>query len=136
MTTLAGSADKSGSLDGIGSAARFDTPRGLAFDSEGTILVADSAACTIRKVTPQGVVTTFAGASARSGSADGNANDARFAEPTSVAVDINGNVWEMADDGLVRGGAYNCRDSATLHECTFSIEPSRVALYALPARSR
>jgi hypothetical protein len=51
-----------------------------------------------------------------------------FADCTNAygIFDINGNVWEMADDGLVRGGAYNCIDSATLHECTFSIEPSRV----------
>jgi len=40
--------------------------------------------------------------------------------------DINGNVWEMADDGLVRGGAYNCIDSRTLHMCSFTIDPMRV----------
>jgi hypothetical protein len=42
------------------------------------------------------------------------------------AFDVNGNVWEMTADGLVRGGAYNCIDSAALHRCDFSIDPSRV----------
>ena len=40
--------------------------------------------------------------------------------------DINGNVWELGDDGLVRGGAYNCIDSVSLHRCSFSIDPTRV----------
>ena len=40
--------------------------------------------------------------------------------------DINGNVWELTDDGQARGGAYNCRDSARLHACSFSIDPSRI----------
>ncbi|MBN1945545.1 MAG: SUMF1/EgtB/PvdO family nonheme iron enzyme [Bradymonadales bacterium] len=40
--------------------------------------------------------------------------------------DICGNVWEMTTDGLVRGGAFNCIDSASLHECLYSIEASRV----------
>jgi len=39
------------------------------------------------------------------------------------AVDINGNVWELVDDGSdegeFRGGAYNCKDSETLHRCDY-----------------
>ncbi|MDI7267075.1 MAG: SUMF1/EgtB/PvdO family nonheme iron enzyme [Myxococcota bacterium] len=40
--------------------------------------------------------------------------------------DINGNVWEMTDDGMVRGGAYNCGDSAWLHRCGFSTDPGAI----------
>jgi formylglycine-generating enzyme required for sulfatase activity len=40
--------------------------------------------------------------------------------------DINGNVWEMTDDGMTRGGAYNCGDSASLHRCSFSIDPAAI----------
>jgi len=39
------------------------------------------------------------------------------------AVDINGNVWELVDDGTAegqfRGGAFNCKDSETLHRCDY-----------------
>jgi hypothetical protein len=40
--------------------------------------------------------------------------------------DINGNVWELADDGQVRGGAYNCSDSAFLHRCSFATDPRSI----------
>jgi hypothetical protein len=53
---------------------------------------------------------------------------ASFPECTNEygVIDINGNAWEMGDDGLVRGGAYNCIDSVRLHRCSFSIDPARV----------
>ena len=78
VTTLAGLADSPGSADGTGSAARFNSPRGVAVDSGGNVYVADTGNRTIRKVTAGGVVTTLAGLADSSGSADGTGSAARF----------------------------------------------------------
>ncbi|MGA2867464.1 MAG: immunoglobulin domain-containing protein [Verrucomicrobiota bacterium] len=92
VTTLAGQWS-SGSTDGTGSAARFYFPSGVAVDSAGNVYVADSGNCTIRKVTPGGVVSTLAGLAGSPGSADGTASAARFTNPLGVAVDSAGNVY-------------------------------------------
>ena len=81
FTTLAGSAGY-GSADGMGSAARFYSPSGVAVDSAGNVYVADSGNNTIRKVTLAGVVTTVAGLSRSQGSADGTGAAARFSYPS------------------------------------------------------
>jgi sugar lactone lactonase YvrE len=91
VTTLAGLAGSSGSLDGTGSTARFGAPHGVAVDSAGNVYVADVS--TIRKVTPAGVVTTFAGLAGTGGSADGTGSGARFGDAEGVAVDGGGNVY-------------------------------------------
>ena len=100
VTTLAGSPGVSGSADGTGSAARFNCPVGLAIDALGNLYVGDTNNCTIRKVTPAGVVTTLAGSPGVSGSADGSGSSARFAGCPSkdfprmgIAVDNSGNVY-------------------------------------------
>ena len=98
VTTLAGRALSSGSANGIGDAARFSSPGGIALDSSGTILVADTANHTIRKITPDGVVTTFAGTAGQSGSDDGTGSAARFFAPNSIALDSAGNMF-VADTG-------------------------------------
>ena len=96
VTTLAGLAGNSGSTDGTGSAARFNSPRGVAVDSAGTVYVADTNNHTIRKITPGGVVTTLAGLPGSSGTADATGNDARFNQPRGIAVDGAG-VLYVAD---------------------------------------
>ena len=93
VTTLAGLAGMDGSTDGVGSAARFNGPRGMAVDSKGNIFVADTFNDTIRKVTPAGVVTTFAGTAGAAGSADGTGNAARFNRPRGVAIDSDDNLY-------------------------------------------
>lgn len=93
VTTFAGTAGARGSADGIGPEARFVSPSGIAVDATGTLYVADRFAHTIRKITEAGVVTTLAGAPERSGSDDGRGPDARFNQPTGVAVDASGNVY-------------------------------------------
>ncbi len=98
VTTLAGTAGQAGNADGIGSAARFDDPTGVAVDSAGNVYVADEVNDTIRKITPAGVVTTLAGSPGQIGSADGTGSAARFDDPTGVAVDSAGNVY-VADRG-------------------------------------
>ncbi len=70
VTTLAGSAGSRGSTDGTGSAAHFNSPHGVAVDSTGNVFVADTGNHTIRKITPAGVVTTFAGTAGVPGSSD------------------------------------------------------------------
>jgi len=70
-----------------GSAARFYFPYGVAVDSAGNVYVADTDNCTIRQVTPAGVVTTLAGLVANCGSTDGTGSAALFYFPRGVAVD-------------------------------------------------
>jgi sugar lactone lactonase YvrE len=99
VTTLAGSGAK-GSADGNGSAASFSDPQGLAADRSGNVYVADTGSSKIRKITPDGLVTTFAG-NGHSGYQDGPAATAGFFGPLGVAADASGNVWVAdQDDGI------------------------------------
>ena len=93
VSTLVGTAGISGSTDGMGGAALFDIPMGVAVDGNGNVYVADAYNNTIRKVTPAGVVSTLAGMADISGSADGTGASARFYQPSGVAVDGSGNVY-------------------------------------------
>lgn len=98
VTTLAGLAGRTNSVDGAGAAARFDEPYATAVDLNGNVYVADSAAHAIRKISPDGVVTTFAGSPGSFGSANGLGTAARFYSPVGVAVDSAGSVY-VADSG-------------------------------------
>jgi sugar lactone lactonase YvrE len=91
-TTLAGTLNVSGYVDGTGAAARFFGPSGIAVDGSGNVYVADSVNYRIRKVTPAGVVTTLAG-SGTLGSADGTGTAAQFAYPLGIAIDPAGTVY-------------------------------------------
>jgi sugar lactone lactonase YvrE len=93
VATVAGAAEASGSLDGIGSAARFTIPQGIATDSRGSAYVADTNNHIIRKVTPDGAVATFAGSPGVSGSIDGIGSSARFNRPYGIAIDIADNIY-------------------------------------------
>ena len=94
VSTLAGTVRHPGSADGPGVSARFgDLGKGLAVDNAGNILVADAANNSIRRITPAGTVSTFAGVVGQSGSADGVTSKARFWHPQGIAVDRAGNVY-------------------------------------------
>jgi len=107
VTTLAGEAGQRGSSDGTGAQARFDLPdsglqfndaSGLATDGAGNVYVADTNNHTIRRITPEGVVTTLAGSAGERGSTDGIGAEARFDRPQGLATDGRGNVY-VADTG-------------------------------------
>ena len=98
VSTLAGAAGSSGSADGIGAAARFNAPSGVAIDSFGNVFVADRGNHTIRKISPAGIVTTVAGTAGTTGSADGIGAEARFSYPQGVATDRLDNLY-VADTG-------------------------------------
>jgi hypothetical protein len=93
VTTVAGLAGVTGSADGVGASARFNGPRGVAVDNSGNIFVADTFNDTIRKITPAGSVSTFAGLAGAPGSANGSGSAARFDQPRGVAVDAAGKVY-------------------------------------------
>jgi sugar lactone lactonase YvrE len=93
VTTLAGVAGQSGSADGTGPAARFTFPHGLATDASGNLIVTDWGNHTIRRVTPEGVVTTLAGSPGVGGIADGSGAQARFSGPQGVTVDTDGDSY-------------------------------------------
>src|SRR6266480_4011660 len=93
VTTFAGLAGSTGSVNGTGSAARFNGPAAVAIDSVGNIFVADTNNSTIRKITPGRVVSTFAGLAGSTGSANGTGSTARFNFPSALAVDSANNIY-------------------------------------------
>ncbi len=101
VSTLAGLAGVSGSTNGAGSSARFAFPEGIAVDGSGNLYVADSANCTVRKITPDGTVTTLAGLAGVRGSVDGTGAEARFTAPSGMGVDTKGSVY-VSDNTTVR----------------------------------
>jgi sugar lactone lactonase YvrE len=103
VTTLAGSPLMRGSADGTGRDARFNHPSAVAIGSDGMVYVADSRNYTIRKVTPEGVVTTLAGSPGLGGNVDGTGSAARFESLTGLTVDATGNVYAVdADNYAIR----------------------------------
>lgn len=87
-------------LDGMGAAATFSGPHGIVVDGAGNLYVADKSAYTIRKITPAGQVTTFAGKNADPGHVDGPGAAARFTYLTGIAIDATGNLY-VSDSGNV-----------------------------------
>jgi sugar lactone lactonase YvrE len=90
VSTLAGSGI-AGFADGAGAASQFSSPIGVAVDGEGSIIIADSGNHRVRKITPDGTVSTLAG-SGSAGFADGAGAAAQFSSPIGVAVDDEGSI--------------------------------------------
>lgn len=89
VSTLAGS-DHPGFADGVGADARFDSPCGVAVDTLGNILIADTHNNAIRKLTPSGIVSTLA----RTATTD---KDGLLASPVGLAIDRDGLLWSVQE---------------------------------------
>lgn len=93
VTTIAGSpAGTSGFANGKGKDALFNYPTGIAVDDSGILYVADSRNHRIRKILPDGTVSTLAGSGDPS-FADATGVLARFNEPFDVALDKDGDLY-------------------------------------------
>lgn len=91
VTTLAGNGSAS-LINGTGTSATFNSPHGIAVDNNGNVYVADEVSSVIRKITPDGMVTTFAG-SGTVGSSNGTGTSASFRNPFDIAIDASGNLY-------------------------------------------
>lgn len=98
VTTIAGGTF--GFQNGVGTEARFKTPRGVVCDTEGNLYVADAFNNSIRKIAPNGLVSLLAGNPfvVSNGPVDGPGEDARFLEPNGIAIDSNGDLF-VTDNG-------------------------------------
>jgi len=90
VTTLAGGT--MGNTDGFGANAKFNNPSGIVMDAWGNLYVADAFNYTIRKITPDGGVTTIAGKGTPA-SLDGVGINAAFGWPLGISIDHAGNLF-------------------------------------------
>lgn len=97
VSTFAGSGTE-GSTNGKGRSASFSHPYGLASDKNGGLLVTDSRTRLVRKISPTGDVTTFAGGGCDQASPDGHGTAASFNEPIGLAQDAAGNIYVAEDN--------------------------------------
>ena len=94
-TTFAGTGTN-GNDPATGNPGLLNNPTKMAFDGQGNLYVADQASSKIRKITPDGMVTTLAGSVA--GNADGIGSEAQFNLPAALVVDAAGNLY-VSDAG-------------------------------------
>jgi hypothetical protein len=78
--------------------AEFNTPRGITFDNDGILYVADRSNHCIRAINRQGIVSTVAGVPRQAGTDEGDPSTSKFENPYMVSVDKEGNIW-IAEDG-------------------------------------
>jgi len=123
-TTVAGKANQCGYADGKGSEARFFYPAGITYvDASNQLAITDTQNCTIRLMSPSGMVSTLAGSNLNCAFADGQGNSAFFFYPSGIAYDDAANALYVTDtmncairkvtfSGVVTtvaGSQYSCR---------------------------
>lgn len=96
VSTYAGDG-KAGYKDGAAADAEFNNPEGLTIDNAGNLYVSDAQNNVIRKITPAGQVSTYAG-SGTPGHTDGASLTAQFTHPAGLAIDKSRNIY-VADYG-------------------------------------
>ncbi len=109
LTTVAGHPDRPGLVDGDLATARFKKPYGVKLDDAGTLWICDTENGVIRKLSPEGQVSTFAGSTP--GYADGKLREAKFYMPAYLNFDKSGNTYiadkhnhcirKISKDGMV-----------------------------------
>jgi len=117
ITTVAGSGQQGFSGDG-GPAldARLNNPQGVAVDAAGNLYIADNVNGRVRKVTPNGIITTVAGTGVRGSTGDGGpAVSAQIGNPSGVAVDPSGNLYIVDNQyGRIRKVTFALTTSAPM----------------------
>lgn len=96
-TVFVGEKNAPGYSDGAGSSARFDHPQQGAFDENDNFYIGDAYNHCIRKITPEGIVTTFAGRPREFGTVDGNLREAQFDRPFGIVYDRDDKRFYIAD---------------------------------------
>jgi hypothetical protein len=122
-----------GAMDGNGSRAQFLAPEAFAITDDGTMYIADTQNSTIRKIAPDGTVTTVAGQVGEEGSVAGPAGENRIGYPTGIDVDSTGNVYfsdrgndqifRLTPDGnvtIIAGSGSQSFDDGPSREASFS----------------
>jgi len=99
VTVFAGSRGQPGNTNGPAADARFNFPSGVVTDSKGNFYITDVSNYLIRKISPDGNITTYAG-TGHPGNIDGPANTATFYIVNSPALDKNGNLYISDDNGI------------------------------------
>lgn len=106
VTTVAGMANQSGSLDATGTTARFKNPSAVALAPDGTLYVTDSGNHLIRKISPGGVVTTIGGTAGLGSDVGETGPRALFSSPGGVAYEsLSGTILvaDTANQRIMRG---------------------------------
>jgi sugar lactone lactonase YvrE len=122
VSTLAGNGS-AGYVDGPASSAEFNGPIGLAVDSQNSIYVTDTYNDRIRKITPDGFVTTVAG-SAGPGYRDGPAGNSQFDTPCGIVIKADGTLI-VADTGNGKLRQISPARDVTTLGVNFDADPNR-----------
>ncbi|HEY8026348.1 MAG TPA: DUF4214 domain-containing protein [Burkholderiaceae bacterium] len=102
VSTLAGTFGATGSTNGVGQAARFSSLGGITIDSNGNLYVADTYNAQIRKITPDGSVSTYAGSFEQLNPTNGFRTSATFFQPRAIVADLAGNIYVSDGNNTVR----------------------------------
>lgn len=97
-SVFAGSREHEGYTDGVGTSAQFRQPNQGCFDKNKNFYLCDVDNHCIRKITPDGLVTTFAGRPTEAGYSDGSLrNQAQFRFPVGIVYDEEKEIFYIAD---------------------------------------
>lgn len=103
VSTLAGLSGTSGYVNATGTSARFNNPTSLTLSESGDVYVADRGNNRIRKITPSGEVSSYAGSGAGGiDIVDGPAATATIGELRFISMDNTGTIWILSKNDITR----------------------------------